>query len=204
MRDEDIARLSPLGHEHINMLGRYAFSLPDRIARGELRPRRARVAPAYFVSLGGFFNASTRRFLMLCRSLAAKVSAEGGFGCEGVGLDAISRVSVHQHGLIDGVTDGYPTSMLGIYVVIRLDAGLYALARSPRRRFRRSNRVCPASISASPAPTTTPTHENVATASARSCDAPVRLVVPIASGAKSNIRCANIVPATPHTHCTTT
>jgi hypothetical protein len=37
---EDVARLSPLGHEHINMLGRYAFSLPDRIARGGLRPLR--------------------------------------------------------------------------------------------------------------------------------------------------------------------
>ena len=38
--DEDIARLSPLGHEHINMLGRYAFTLPDSVARGELRPLR--------------------------------------------------------------------------------------------------------------------------------------------------------------------
>jgi hypothetical protein len=28
------------GHEQINMLGRYAFSLPDKIARGELRPLR--------------------------------------------------------------------------------------------------------------------------------------------------------------------
>jgi hypothetical protein len=35
-----VARLSPLGHEHINMLGRYALSLPDKIARGELRPLR--------------------------------------------------------------------------------------------------------------------------------------------------------------------
>jgi hypothetical protein len=40
VREEDVARLSPLGHEHINMLGRYAFSLPDKIARGELRPLR--------------------------------------------------------------------------------------------------------------------------------------------------------------------
>jgi len=40
VRDEDVARLSPLGHEHINMLGRYAFSLPDKIARGALRPLR--------------------------------------------------------------------------------------------------------------------------------------------------------------------
>jgi hypothetical protein len=38
--DEDVARLSPLGHEHINMLGRYAFTLPARVARGELRPLR--------------------------------------------------------------------------------------------------------------------------------------------------------------------
>lgn len=40
VRDEDVARLSPLGHEHINMLGRYAFTLPEPVARGELRPLR--------------------------------------------------------------------------------------------------------------------------------------------------------------------
>ena len=40
VRDEDVARLSPLGFEHINMLGRYAFTLPDAVARGELRPLR--------------------------------------------------------------------------------------------------------------------------------------------------------------------
>ena len=40
VRDEDMARLSPLGHEHVNMLGRYAFTLPETVARGELRPLR--------------------------------------------------------------------------------------------------------------------------------------------------------------------
>ena len=40
MRDEDVARLSPLGFDHINMLGRYTFILPDQIARGELRALR--------------------------------------------------------------------------------------------------------------------------------------------------------------------
>ena len=40
VRAEDVARLSPLGFDHINMLGRYAFILPDQIARGELRPLR--------------------------------------------------------------------------------------------------------------------------------------------------------------------
>ena len=40
MHDQDVARLSPLGFEHINMLGRYAFTLPDVVARGELRPLR--------------------------------------------------------------------------------------------------------------------------------------------------------------------
>ena len=35
---EDAARLSPLGHEHINMLGRYSFAVPEAVARGELRP----------------------------------------------------------------------------------------------------------------------------------------------------------------------
>jgi TnpA family transposase len=40
VRPEDVARLSPLGFRHVNMLGRYAFSLPEFIARGELRPLR--------------------------------------------------------------------------------------------------------------------------------------------------------------------
>ena len=40
VRPEDVARLSPLGFDHINMLDRYAFILPDQIARGELRPLR--------------------------------------------------------------------------------------------------------------------------------------------------------------------
>jgi TnpA family transposase len=37
---EDIARLSPLGRRHINMLGRYYFSLAEPILKGELRPLR--------------------------------------------------------------------------------------------------------------------------------------------------------------------
>lgn len=36
--DEDIARLSPLMHGHINMLGHYTFTLPEDILKGELRP----------------------------------------------------------------------------------------------------------------------------------------------------------------------
>jgi len=40
VRAEDAARLSPLLHEHINMLGRYEFNLPDEVARGQLRPLR--------------------------------------------------------------------------------------------------------------------------------------------------------------------
>lgn len=38
VRPEDEARLSPFSHEHINMLGRYSFSVPEAVARGELRP----------------------------------------------------------------------------------------------------------------------------------------------------------------------
>ena len=33
-----MARLSPLGHEHINLLGRYTFALAEPLARGALRP----------------------------------------------------------------------------------------------------------------------------------------------------------------------
>ncbi|WP_233096220.1 transposase [Alicyclobacillus sp. SO9] len=34
----DIKRLSPVGHDHINMVGRYSFTLPEEIAHGDLRP----------------------------------------------------------------------------------------------------------------------------------------------------------------------
>jgi TnpA family transposase len=40
-REEDVARLSPLIFEHINLLGRYAFSVPEAVQRGELRPLRS-------------------------------------------------------------------------------------------------------------------------------------------------------------------
>lgn len=33
----DIARLSPLGFEHFNMLGRYSFPLPEPVRDGQLR-----------------------------------------------------------------------------------------------------------------------------------------------------------------------
>lgn len=36
----DEARLSPLGYDHLNFLGRYSFELPEAIQRGEYRPLR--------------------------------------------------------------------------------------------------------------------------------------------------------------------
>jgi TnpA family transposase len=36
----DIERLSPLGHDHINLHGRYQFHLAEAIAQGGLRPLR--------------------------------------------------------------------------------------------------------------------------------------------------------------------
>lgn len=35
---EDMAWLSPLQHQHINVLGRYSFALAAPIVQGELRP----------------------------------------------------------------------------------------------------------------------------------------------------------------------
>jgi len=35
---EDISRLSPLQHSHINVLGHYSFVLTDLISEGKLRP----------------------------------------------------------------------------------------------------------------------------------------------------------------------
>ena len=40
VRDEDVARLSPLLYHHITMLGRYSFAVPEAVIRGELRPLR--------------------------------------------------------------------------------------------------------------------------------------------------------------------
>lgn len=40
VRIEDVKRLSPLSFGHINLLGRYAFVIPDCIAKGKLRPLR--------------------------------------------------------------------------------------------------------------------------------------------------------------------
>ena len=38
--EEDVARLTPLVHEHVNMLGRYDFTLPEAITQGKLRTLR--------------------------------------------------------------------------------------------------------------------------------------------------------------------
>ena len=40
LQDEDIERLSPLVHEHINLHGRYYFGLTEALQRGELRALR--------------------------------------------------------------------------------------------------------------------------------------------------------------------
>ena len=40
VRDEDVARLSPLIYKHIHVLGRYSFLMPESVAKGELRPLR--------------------------------------------------------------------------------------------------------------------------------------------------------------------
>jgi len=40
IRDEDVARLSPLIHDHIHMPGRYSFFMPEEVKKGELWPLR--------------------------------------------------------------------------------------------------------------------------------------------------------------------
>ena len=45
-RSEDIAHLNPHVHDHVNMLGRYSFSIPESVSRGELRPLRNPADPA--------------------------------------------------------------------------------------------------------------------------------------------------------------
>jgi TnpA family transposase len=40
IRPQDVARLSPLKYEHINLLGRYDFTLPEALQKDEVRPLR--------------------------------------------------------------------------------------------------------------------------------------------------------------------
>jgi hypothetical protein len=40
IKPEDVARLSPLGDKHFNVLGRYHFHVTDSILKGELRSLR--------------------------------------------------------------------------------------------------------------------------------------------------------------------
>ncbi len=40
VRPEDVERIWPIGFQHINMLGRYSFDLPEQLTRGELRALR--------------------------------------------------------------------------------------------------------------------------------------------------------------------
>jgi hypothetical protein len=37
---EDVERLSPLGYDHINLLGRYTFTLSEEIRQGAFHPLR--------------------------------------------------------------------------------------------------------------------------------------------------------------------
>ncbi len=48
LKPEDLARLSPLGYKHINMLGRYSFALSESVQRGELRSLREPSSEAAF------------------------------------------------------------------------------------------------------------------------------------------------------------
>ncbi len=49
VRPQDVARLSPLEHGHINLLGRYDFSLPEFLEQGRMRPLRNEVEPEEIV-----------------------------------------------------------------------------------------------------------------------------------------------------------
>jgi len=38
---DDVKRLSPLGYDHINIVGHYSFNLSDELLHGKLRPLQA-------------------------------------------------------------------------------------------------------------------------------------------------------------------
>jgi len=37
VEEADLARLSPLGYDHLTIVGRYSFTVPDAVAQGHLR-----------------------------------------------------------------------------------------------------------------------------------------------------------------------
>lgn len=49
VRHEDVERLSPLVSHHINFVGKYHFSLPEEVLRGELRPFHDPLDPAHLI-----------------------------------------------------------------------------------------------------------------------------------------------------------
>jgi Tn3 transposase DDE domain len=48
VKEEDLARVSPLMHAHVRVLGRYHFRLDESVAEGGLRPLRDPAAPEEF------------------------------------------------------------------------------------------------------------------------------------------------------------
>ena len=50
---EDIARLSPLGYDHINIFGRYRFHLSEYLKNGAMRPLRN---PNQFDALDAWYS----------------------------------------------------------------------------------------------------------------------------------------------------
>jgi len=59
VQPEDVARLTPLGYKHINVLGWYTFTLAEPIARGQLRPLRNPQDP---YAADGWFPALNEEF----------------------------------------------------------------------------------------------------------------------------------------------
>jgi hypothetical protein len=52
VKASDVARLSPLHHKHINVLGRYSFTLAESVVKGELRPLNNPDGESLLVALG--------------------------------------------------------------------------------------------------------------------------------------------------------
>ncbi len=74
IQPDDVTRLSPLLFDHINLLGRYAFSVPDSVVRGELRPLRIRQTAS---------KMSPKGYSRRCKSLASYRECLGKHGARG-------------------------------------------------------------------------------------------------------------------------
>jgi TnpA family transposase len=102
VRDEDVARLSPLVHERVNVSGRYSFSLPEDLQRGESRPLRVPMTRQEHRT-----RQRLLRFLFRCCTEPGYASPSAGAGAAGSGASATAR-RASKSSTLTSTPVGYP------------------------------------------------------------------------------------------------